>query len=346
MLCLDTKLSETERCETLPENLPEVYIRNKFILKKYKHRNMWDPEINDYRKIGMDESLIGKTIRVASPMTCSCKDGICKNCYGDLYKTISKIKLPNGKEIRTNIGIVAVLLLTEVLTQMLLSTKHLLEAKTEEIGWNVVGIDKYFDTYQSSLALKDEIPLSSVKLLNYDEDEEITDLKINNKVIKLPIGVRLNNIYEVEQEDNDEYRIKLIDGIDDDDDLDTSLFTFTIKNKELSDPLNKINSLINSNKIKDRDLNGNINYMMELLDIVNFKISSEHVEVIMRELMDINDRSIFEMPNPEYSFVGAKTKVMNDSVTKSLLFERLKPQLLDVETYKKVNKDSLLDFLL
>ena len=34
MLCLDTKLSETECCTTSVDNLPSVYIKNKFILKK------------------------------------------------------------------------------------------------------------------------------------------------------------------------------------------------------------------------------------------------------------------------------------------------------------------------
>src|SRR5699024_5568355 len=125
-----------------------------------------------------------------------------------------------------------------------------------------------------------------------------------------------------------------------------ALFNFTIKNKELSDPLNKINALINSSKIKERDLDGNLNYMMELLDIVGFKITSEHIEVIMRELVKIDSRKDFECSNAVYEFVGAKSKVLQDSITKSLLFERLENQLLKIDTYEKENQDSLLDFLL
>ena len=154
MLCLDTKLSETECCTTSVDNLPSVYIKNKFILKKYKNRNMWDEETKSFKVVGMNEDLIGKTIKVASPMTCTCKDGICKTCYGELYKTVTKMTLKDGRTVVANIGLIAVLLLTEVLTQMLLSTKHLLEAKTGKLDWK--GLDKYFDIYSSSLNLKNK----------------------------------------------------------------------------------------------------------------------------------------------------------------------------------------------
>ena len=56
-----------------------------------------------------DKSLIGKTLDVYSPMTCACEDEVCKICYGDLSKFNKNM----------NIGIIAVLLLTEPLTQRL-----------------------------------------------------------------------------------------------------------------------------------------------------------------------------------------------------------------------------------
>lgn len=343
MLCLDTKLSDCDCCKTNVNNLPEIYIKNKFILKKYKHRNMWTG--SEYKLIGNDESLIGKTIKVASPMTCSCVDGICRTCYGELYKTVSTKKLKDGREIKENIGLIAVLLLTEVLTQSLLSTKHLLEAKTDDIEWN--GLEYYFDIYSNDMILKDDFNIKSIKILDLDDDD-INKISIDGKEFDLPVSLNLNKNYKLVK-DNEEvemYSIEDEDSENNNDSNNNSLFNFTVKNKELSDPLKKINSLLNSSQIKDRDINGNINYMMELLDAVGFKISSEHIEVVMRELIKIDSRKDFECMNPEYEFISAKAKVLQDSVIKSLLFERLENQLLKIETYEKNNENSLLDFLL
>lgn len=346
MLCLDTKLSDEECCNTNPNNLPSILIRNEFILKKYQHRNMWNPNTNKYEKIGMNKSLIGKTIKVASPMTCSCKDGICKNCYGELYKTISEIKLSDGRTIKANVGLIAALLLTEVLTQMLLSTKHLLEANTKDIDWK--GLDKYFDIYANAMSIKDEYSLNSlkIKILELDDDENIIKLSIcNNEFECIPLSIN-KSYFKLNKVNDDFYTIEIEEGIEFNDEESIALFKFTIKNQELSDPLKAINSLLNSSAIQERDIDGNINYMMELLDKVGFKISSEHIEVIMRELIDIPNRSDFETANPKYQFASAKSQVLKSSVIKSLLFERLDDQLLKLNTYNKENNSSLLDFLL
>lgn len=342
MLCLDTKLSDTEQCNTNPENLPIINITNKNKLKKYQNRNMWNEKTKKYELIGMNEDLIGKKIRVASPMTCSCKDGICKNCYGKLYKTISTKKLSDGRTIKENIGMIAVLLLTEVLTQMLLSTKHLLEANTEKIDWH--GLDKYFEFISNTVLLKDEYTINNIKILDYSGDT-ITKLSINNEVFELPLEFTVNeNKYSLES--NEEEDCYYLLNINEEDEDSSYIFKYTVKNKELSGALSAIQNLLNTNEIKERDISGNINYMLDLLDEVGFSISSEHVEVIMRELILINDRSDFEKETVSYEFVRASEKVLKSSVIKSLLFERLESQLLDPETYNRNNEDSLLDFLL
>ena len=345
MLCLDTKLSDTDQCNTAPTNLPNVFVRDEFILNKYKNRNMWNG--TKYIKVGTDSILIGQTIKVASPMTCSCEDGICKNCYGELYKTISSKKLSDGRTIKINIGLIAVLLLTEVLTQSLLSTKHLLEAKTDEIEWK--GLNEYFEIFANDMMLNDNINLNTIQVLDTDDDDNIVKLSISGVEFETPVALILNKMFKlvIVNETDDFFKIEVNGDEFTDEEINNScVFNFVIKNKELSDPLNKINSLLNSNKIKDRDLDENINYMMELLDIVGFDISSEHIEVIMRELVKIDNRKDFECENPKYEFIGAKSKVLQDSVTKSLLFERLETQLLNINTYYKLNEESLLDFLL
>jgi len=56
-----------------------------------------------------NKDIIGSTIYIRTPITCAGKNGICKKCYGDLWKTNSEY----------HIGVVAVLILTNQITQML-----------------------------------------------------------------------------------------------------------------------------------------------------------------------------------------------------------------------------------
>ena len=72
------------------------------------------------------KKYLNKVINVYSPITCSCKDGICKKCYGHLSEINYDI----------HIGKLGVDILSSQLTQMLLSSKHLLDTKTENIKWN------------------------------------------------------------------------------------------------------------------------------------------------------------------------------------------------------------------
>lgn len=75
-----------------------------------------------------DFHLIGKTIYLRSPMTCSSNSSnnhICHKCYGELYYT----------NININAGKMAAEILSSQLTQKLLSAKHLLEVKIVKIVW-------------------------------------------------------------------------------------------------------------------------------------------------------------------------------------------------------------------
>lgn len=58
-----------------------------------------------------------KQVKVRNTMTCQAKDGVCQKCYG----LDSRGKLP---EIGENVGVIAAQSASEVLTQMILGTKH------------------------------------------------------------------------------------------------------------------------------------------------------------------------------------------------------------------------------
>lgn len=339
MLCVDTKLSKVKRCNTKISNLPNITIRDKKVLKMYQNRYFWNEEINDYEMLGYNEEYIGKTFKFASPSTCSCKDGVCQTCYGNLSKT--------NKE---NIGLIAVLLLTEILTQRLLSTKHLLEANSREIEWQE-DILRMFDINNNKMYMIDsEIKLKDILITKLNERTgEIYQITIGKLLIDLPVPIFINGeVYKYEQIDVDteEYCISY-EGEDDISKINKYLFTFSLKNKELSEPLHAIKDLINTDEITERNIEENINHFIELIEKANIYLSSEHMEIIIRELVFTKDRRTFELDDiPSYEMYRASKKVIKGNVTKAILFERLKEQLLNYETYIRENEDSMLDFLL
>ena len=106
--CLDEhSISKTKACDT--KHLVPIHIFNKSVLKRLNGRWYRDAVGQDQLITPECTFLVGKTLDFYSPATCACDDGICERCYGSLSKFNRDI----------NIGVVAVLLLTEPLTQRL-----------------------------------------------------------------------------------------------------------------------------------------------------------------------------------------------------------------------------------
>lgn len=89
---------------------------------QYKRRALYHFEAGTNRLIDEQyfDDLVAsgkKQVKVRSTMTCVAKKGVCKKCYG----LDSHGKLP---EIGENVGVIAAQSASEVLTQMVLSTKH------------------------------------------------------------------------------------------------------------------------------------------------------------------------------------------------------------------------------
>ena len=115
-----------QRCNS---KRPLVYfIASDKQLKKINRRYYYlDKSMADMRCVSYkhDKWLIGKTIYLRSPMTCTCEDGVCPACYGDLAYT--------NAELEFSIGAYASAKLNNTLSQNILSTKHLLTTDSEEI---------------------------------------------------------------------------------------------------------------------------------------------------------------------------------------------------------------------
>jgi hypothetical protein len=100
---------EIEDCGT--EKYYDITIKNKDHLKLLNHRWHFDGEL---KKIDInDDSLIGRTLHLRSPMTCKCEDyRICKKCFGD--------KTPESINLGSTIGAA----LSEGIIQSVLRTHH------------------------------------------------------------------------------------------------------------------------------------------------------------------------------------------------------------------------------
>ena len=144
-------------------NFIEYYVEDETALKKIADRwyriNPMGIEHrlgNIYRVVKENKDLIGKVIYLRSPIKCLSAAngrGICRKCMGELYNIVPA----------TNIGVYSVTNLTEPLTQMMLSAKHLLEAKIDSITFDTSIISeeelaKYIIIDDGTIYINQDIP--------------------------------------------------------------------------------------------------------------------------------------------------------------------------------------------
>ena len=110
------KLSRTTLdCNTV--NPIPIEIKTEKHLTKMHGRRYRYPGQREYHILNSheDKHLIGQTLYFRSPITCACKDGICRECYGDLYYTNIDIN---------NAGIYSATKVMNPVVQGILSAKH------------------------------------------------------------------------------------------------------------------------------------------------------------------------------------------------------------------------------
>jgi hypothetical protein len=350
MLLMDTKLTNIDDCGSHENNYMKIDIANKNTLKRFSKRfyledgKLLEVDVND-------ESLIGKTLVMPSPISCASNEGICKKCYGKLFEI--------NKDL--NIGMIAVLILTDPLTQRLLSAKHLLETRSTKVEWGE-KFEEYFIVNRNLVSPKSYTDTIIIKEDDYIEDDESEDeqvfrtftIKSGSKffTVSSPLKLflvkslasKIDEFYNVEET---QYEIPL-NNLDEGD----NFAHFIAENNELSKPLREIKDLIETNKyIKEHTVNEAINYFIYLLNESGINIQSVHAELILREmmkLMDTNREQFKEDKMPLYEMLRiTDANLKGESLSRALLFEQIKKQLttLDYGTFTKT-KSSILDRLL
>ena len=361
LLMMDLYIDDCEDCHT--KHLMEIEVKDKKTLKLLNERwyRLNEDDEEEFLINKDDDDIIGKTIFVRSPITCACNDGaVCKKCYGNLYKTNQDM----------NIGIIATLLLTNPLTQRLLSSKHLLQANISSIDWNKEFINN-FDIIRNKVYFKNDktkIIINEDDII-FDEDSNdemlITRISIANdkKVIDidLPIPFSFNN--EINNEEinkfyDHESGTYIIQNKNLKDYEEDYVFHFTVENNGLSSSLLAIKALIEKNGyISDHTINETYNRFVELINESGIYIMYIHIELILRQMMSLYDndgnitfdRSLFlEDTFPNYKLYNISDAIQyGPSIGKALVFEQLFKQLM-TDSYNSLEKEghSIIDDLL
>lgn len=367
----ETFLNANENYSCRTKNLVEVHIKNATILKMYKNRYFrYTPNGVEYKMssnpVRDNKLLIGKTLYFRSPMTCESNvfgNGICRKCYGDLYFT----------NIDINIGQIASELLSSRLTQMLLSAKHLLEARVEKLVFPEIFY-YYFELVHNIIKVKEGIPNPENTFIVIDNnaiqsEDENDNFEYNNYCtgffIRTPDGTTHPIMLQSEDyfylTDNILHRID--DGHLEDDGTyvismnelqEANLFLINMNNNELSKTLKGIKSLIDKEEsIKDITLSQFIEKLIDAVIDGGIKIDAVHLEVLIsnqirkfvEDRVDILDLPDWSKPNEKYSLITlSKALITNPSVTVALEYQYTKRILIDPLTYAK-HKPSSTDLI-
>lgn len=339
--CIDSKLycrpgssdpDPNYDCHT--KNYIKIEIPNLIVLKMFADRYYrLDPNGIEYNvgcgdMINEYHPLIGKTIYLRSPITCASAAkglGICRKCYGELFNINKGI----------NIGKIAAENFSSRLTQMMLSAKHLLEAKISNPEWNI-DIENYLNIDEGMISVsnnsnlnnwvliieRDDINFESIFSLS-DDDEEVSDddcAEVDREYINIFKIVDENgefvefhtqgydNLYITNEfsnyihnkgyNDNDDSIIIPLSALQED---EVPMFEMGIYNDDMSNKLKNIVSIINLKAItesftKDEFVSVLVNKM---IDCNINDVMSLHAEIlIMNQIRDSED--ILEMPDWDY----------------------------------------------
>lgn len=352
-------------CDT--KRLIKITISSIQMLKKlnarYYRLNLKGPEqMIDFEK---DQDLIGQTIYLRSPMTCASHargTGVCYRCYGDLAYTVN-----------INIGRIASEILTSVLTQILLSAKHLIEAVVRKIEW-CKQFQTYFEIDGNSIGFTDNLEYKDLKILidpeaielesdvDFGDDEEadpdniyssqfneyITEFTIRNEVTgedivinsetgdPMYISVEFNNVIRRKAEPVEGFITIPADSV-----KDIPLFFVRMQNNDLTKIFSDIKTLLNTARgIKDIDIDTWLQQLLETVINSDLNISSVHLETIMSNQIRSPENALFkpewQYQDEPYDIVTLHTALTNNpSIIVSLSYQKIAKAFYNPLSFKK-----------
>lgn len=361
--CVGTYISDVDDCHT-PHTV-SLKINDKKFLEMCSGRYYRNPGKRNFKVLkSTDHHLIGKTLLFRDPGKCSCKDGICKTCYG-ILSTVNK-----GMDV----GIFASTIISRPLSQNILSTKHLNTTDSCLIEFNN-DFDKFFKLESNQVRLLNDTE-TETDMCQYEfyidniiQIDELADTEDFNKFlqyIKIRHVKKHDEVYEIVENDGKELFIhpdldKMIKNTESGENgeyiiplsriLEETLFTINIENNELTKPLKEMDKLLSGSYFKG--MNPTLDMMeqrfIELLIESKINVMSIHAATILRSFVRCTDnyleRPDFNKLYVDYVVLGLHNALAeNPSITNSLAYDYLKRQLYTHTTFKK-HKHSPLDML-
>lgn len=293
ILTEDVRIADVDDCGTT--EYITLGIKNHKMLSLYVGRYYVANEETGETKLITEDSdhLVGKTIKLRSPITCKCHnregDKVCHTCYGQLSDVNDGM----------NIGSIANLVLTEPMTQKLLSTKHNLQVVVDNFEWSD-DFKEYFTLDENAgITPKDisqRIYIDASDLVekeNYNINRYSTERffilhpKTRERIyIDSPVRLMLPDRYFADialfyDPEEETYSYTLADLEEDCE----NLLTLTIKNSGIAEPLLKIERGLESNSFLmetcENDPSKVLQAFTELLLQSGTHIQSVHLEVIL-----------------------------------------------------------------
>lgn len=327
---LDKDIDDCGSNKLLPIKIETKDFAKRFTNRYYKLKHS-DKEFKFTTNSDSTSKLVGKEILLASPITCGLSGNkVCCRCYG-LLSDINQY----------HISMSAMLLLTEQIVQMLLSSKHLLQVSTEKIELPD-GLEEYFEIDRNSLIA---IKPCRIIIEELEDDEE----RLEEPTVAKMTLIDGDKVIESSFFELDLYMHSIKDKLNVDLEADIKVgeeaFRMNTSNNEISAPLKRLLKIIES----EDELNskgGTPELVTELINLLissKIKLAASGIELIVRELgrnpANIQERSTDI--NNTYFLKLTNAIINSNSAAVSLAFERHK-QLLEGNLFMK-SEESIID---
>lgn len=334
-------------------------------LKKLKHRFYKLPHQRQYSVLqGNEVDLIGETILIKTPTTCASEEGICRQCYGELFDVNKTLNSAGGLSATE---------ISEPVTQNVLSSKHLLATDSETIAFENEKFHDFFNIAGNEIMMDinaDDIELNSLVLIRknilmieeFDSDintyvrifhvkdkdgvlHEFTESTGKDLFLHPEMVKRINKLLRSKKksvDDQGEFVEIPLSSIG----YDEAIFIVDINNNELTKPLYDIMHLLNNKK--ERAIEGietieqATQRLLDLLIESQISADSIHGEMILRSLVRSKE-DVLAMPDFTRYDAMQNTQLLtilsalnnHPSVSVSLSFQYLLSQLESPLTFKK-----------
>ena len=353
---IDTLLNFDPNYECLTQNFIKFEVKTAKHLSSIKDRYYRDNPRGIEKVIDdeNDKGLIGRTVYLRSPMTCSCNSmtrHICHKCYGNLYYT----------NIDINVGKMAAEELSAKLTQKLLSAKHLLEVLIQKILWNEFFYT-FFQVEVNAIKIHEDFTAAALKgyelIINPDDiilvdndnisggtsDDDDDDSYIileddignyseyvDKFIIRSPqgeefeifsqdsdsmyISTELNQIIRRKAYNKEDKIVVPMNVLFDDEDESIIMFYIKVNNNELSKTMNDIINVINKAGITSKKTKEEA--IQDLVDLCiegDVDVDAVHLEVLLSNQL-VNPENILEKVNWNVPNAAYRLITLNQALT-------------------------------